>query len=332
MIPIGSTVELLDYEDNSTISYRLIEPSYGVRYVGAGFVNGERTIYTRRELVEGGDGLETISTESPLGERIRNGKAGDIIEYNGPSGYPVKFKILKVTEPESAKKDVVKEEPKPIPKIEPKPVQKATFEPVIKEIPGLKQRNGVYYIHDYIRQADFSLYPEEKTQISKRIWNYKDGDPDALKEFTKDLDDAIYQISLNAKGRQFALVAVPPSKKDKYSPVRESIKLIVLHNSRGTDTMHRSKVLLDYGKLLLRDYDIPAMHEYLVFSEKPSDEVRKNSIKCTQKDLSKVNANFIIMDDVTTTGRSMEICEEILMEHGVRQKNIYKLAVSGTIR
>ena len=37
MIPTGFQVELLDYEDNSKITYRHIEPTYGERYLGAGF-------------------------------------------------------------------------------------------------------------------------------------------------------------------------------------------------------------------------------------------------------------------------------------------------------
>ena len=52
MIPTGFQVELLDYEDNSKITYRLIEPTYGERYLGAGFSHGERRIYTERVLTE----------------------------------------------------------------------------------------------------------------------------------------------------------------------------------------------------------------------------------------------------------------------------------------
>ena len=98
MIPTGFQVELLDYEDNSKITYRLIEPTYGERYLGAGFSHGERRIYTERVLTEGGNGRDTVSIESPIGNAIRNGNVGEDIEYISPSGIKMRFKILRFFE------------------------------------------------------------------------------------------------------------------------------------------------------------------------------------------------------------------------------------------
>ena len=44
--------------------------------------------------------------------------------------------------------------------------------------------SGIYYLHDYIPVKQFRYHSEEEIAISKRIWQYKDGDAEALNIFT----------------------------------------------------------------------------------------------------------------------------------------------------
>jgi len=47
--------------------------------------------------------------------------------------------------------------------------------------------SGIYYLYDYIPVRQFRFYSEEAVAISRKIWDYKDGDEDALNVFTKNL-------------------------------------------------------------------------------------------------------------------------------------------------
>ena len=40
---------------------------------------------------------------------------------------------------------------------------------------------------------------------------------------------------------------------------------------------------------------------------------------------------FILLDDITTTGITMNACKRILLNHGAYERYIYKIAIGGTI-
>lgn len=67
---------------------------------------------------------------------------------------------------------------------------------------------------------------ELQCQLSRDIWKYKDGDLEQIERFANELIQAITIITKEINTNKLALVAVPPSKVGKYSPVVESIKLI----------------------------------------------------------------------------------------------------------
>ena len=50
-----------------------------------------------------------------------------------------------------------------------------------------------------------------------------------------------------------------------------------------------------------------------------------------EKVLPDTNMGFIILDDITTSGNSMYVCREILIENGVENKDIISLAIARTV-
>lgn len=114
--------------------------------------------------------------------------------------------------------------------------------------------SGIYYLHDYIPVRQFRYYPEEAVAISRKIWDYKDGDADALNVFTYELMCAVVDLANGIRSDKFGLVAVPPSKVNKPSAIRASIQGIVnwynqniIRNNFGC-----SKAFYDYSNLLTR--------------------------------------------------------------------------------
>lgn len=43
------------------------------------------------------------------------------------------------------------------------------------------------------------------------------------------------------------------------------------------------------------------------------------------------STGFIILDDIVTSGTTMDSCKEILIKHGAKEKNIICLAIAKTI-
>jgi len=41
--------------------------------------------------------------------------------------------------------------------------------------------SGIYYLYNYIPIRVFPYYPEEEIDISKKIWDYKNGDAKCIK-------------------------------------------------------------------------------------------------------------------------------------------------------
>lgn len=123
--------------------------------------------------------------------------------------------------------------------------------------------SGIYYLHDYIPVRQFRFYSEEAVAISRKIWAYKDGDADALNVFTNELMWAVAMVANHTGSNKFGLVAVPPSKVNKPSAIRNSIWHMVNWYNQGIvqKTFKCSKAFYDYGNLLTRISDISTAHE-----------------------------------------------------------------------
>ncbi len=188
-----------------------------------------------------------------------------------------------------------------------------------------KNSKGIYYLCDYIPYRDFEYRSEEETSISKAIWDYKDGKADAFYEMTAHIQNAVWQFGTRISGKKLGLVAVPPSKVDKESPIGKSIEILTKSGTNNS-MLSAGKELVDYSKLLVRDYDIKTSH---IEGRVEYDE-KLNSTKCTRKDLSKEKITFVVMDDVTTSGDTLKACAEVLKKHGVPSKSIILFALTNT--
>ncbi len=194
---------------------------------------------------------------------------------------------------------------------------------------NLKQtESGIYYFHDYYPKR-YRFITEEQDKIRRMIWSYKDKDEEALTLFTNELMEAISLICRQIKSSKIGLVAVPPSKVNKWSPIRTSIWNINNWYSEGIASSHFGcqKRIYDYSNLLTRIVDIPTAHEGI----RPTYEQQKDTIVCSRNNLWRYSTIFFILDDVTTKGTSLNVCRDILVENGSNLDKIIRLAIARTV-
>ncbi len=190
-------------------------------------------------------------------------------------------------------------------------------------------QTGIYYLHKYVPLRKRPFFPVNEAEMSEKLYLYKTGDADALNLFTNELMWAVAEISKKTPADKIGLVAVPPSKVNKESTIRTSIwNMMNWYNQGIADKVFGfKKTLYDYGMLLTRASDISTAHE----GRRATYDEQKASIACSRSNLSKYWTTFIILDDVTTIGTSMDVCRDILIEHGALEKYIYRLAIGRTV-
>ena len=168
---------------------------------------------------------------------------------------------------------------------------------------------GIYYLHEYYPVRKFRYISDEKEELSRRIWAYKEQtDEKAFSDFTEELMCAIRALTYHSKYEKIGLMAVPPSKVGKHSSIRDSIKLIYQWGSAGTakSVYGCNKVIYDYSELLQRVSDISTAHK----GKGATYDEQRESINCIRDRLSRYRTAFVILDDVTTTGTSMNVCRD----------------------
>ena len=196
-------------------------------------------------------------------------------------------------------------------------------------------RFGVYYLSKYIPEEKRENYDKkDDVEFSRMLIEYKNSEEYSVSRFTEDLIKLISQLSTKKikNVSKLALIAVPSSKVYKIkSPMKKTIDYI--ENAYKTDELKSEfncdKEIINYKDLLKRVKDVPTAHKG---EGRASCEQHIDSIKCMEENLSNENIAYIILDDITTTGRSMMACNEILHEKGVKMENIYNIAIGATVR
>lgn len=188
---------------------------------------------------------------------------------------------------------------------------------------------GVYYIHDYVPVRSFPYSSDDEVAFTRELWDYKKSEAEALDKYTKELMAAIAQLSFHVSDSKIGLVAVPPSKVGKESAIRTSIWTIKNWCDRGiTQTVFGcDKQIYDYSFLLSRESDVATSHESQI---RASYEDHIASISCSRDRLWRYRTTFIILDDVTTLGTSMDVCRDILIQNGANADHIIRLAIAKT--
>lgn len=200
---------------------------------------------------------------------------------------------------------------------------------------NVKKQFGVYYLFEY--------YKDKKTE-NKKIWAYKDYDkenPDMyveeFNEFTNKFMKAISELAnqiINVNINKLALVSIPSStvERNKCATVKESINLIEKWFLEGKtkSEFNCKKEIINCGDLLKRVSDVPTSH---LHKKRASYFQHMNSIECEKNSVLEMDdVAFIILDDISTRGTIMNACEDILINNGVKKRNIYKFALFKTQR
>ena len=175
----------------------------------------------------------------------------------------------------------------------------------------------------------FDMASPAQCQVSRDIWSYKDGNPEQIERFANELMQAITSVTDSINTNNLALVAIPPSKVGKYSPVAESIQLIQKWAQDGTlkTKFGCTKNVADYSARLTRVQDVNTSHE----GPRATYEDHINSIACGRNKLSHLWSTFIIIDDVVTRGTHMDACKDILIKNGAIDRYIVRLAIARTV-
>ena len=199
-----------------------------------------------------------------------------------------------------------------------------------------KTVNGVYYLKEYIPKDKLLEYEgDDRVDFSKRILDYKDNKNYEVNLLTKDLIKFISHISNNVIDdniQKLALIAVPPSKVKKInrSSMRKSIDLIEKSFEKGElqKQYQCNKEIINLKDLIKRVENVPTAH---LGEGRASPEQHIDSMKCCENNLSNENIAYIVLDDITTTGNTMKACNEILLNHGVNENNIYNFVLGATV-
>ena len=194
----------------------------------------------------------------------------------------------------------------------------------------------IYFIYDYIKSgirkeykinnARLSSEVKECVEIDDKLIKYKYHNYH-IKFFTEKLLEAVKIISATyfADKDAVALVAVPPSEMEKDPQTKKSIELIEEWSNKekyGIDFK-----VYDKSKFLKRTEDVESSKE-----GNRSIEKHENSIECDENDNMPLNTGVIIFDDITTSGNTMYVCKNKIIEYGFNKDDVIPLAIARTVR
>ena len=178
----------------------------------------------------------------------------------------------------------------------------------------------IYYYADYVKTVFWKYRDESEVEDSKLILAAKDGDKKAIKCVADKLLDGIDELIEKYVNTDYLIFApLPSSKVNKKSAMFE-----VASRLKENCSFQGNIYVLNF---LSRYYDMPAAHESRV---RPEYDEQKDSIVCMYPALCDENYSCILLDDVTTTGTMMSVCKNILIENGMPEENIIRVAFAKT--
>lgn len=156
-------------------------------------------------------------------------------------------------------------------------------------------------IHGYIKNPFF-----DKT--SGHILDLKNGDPNMIKDLHKHLKSIL--------GTGFA-ISIVPSHKEKASNDSSPLSIVAKKLVKSND-------LIDATNCLIRTKTI----DKLANGGDRSHSVHYNSI-CVKNSHIISNKSVLLLDDIKTTGNSLNACKHLLLEAGARE--VCMLAIAKTV-
>lgn len=180
----------------------------------------------------------------------------------------------------------------------------------------------IYYYTEYVKSVFWRYRDDSELEDTKLILAAKDGDEDAIDCVADKLLDGIDElIEEYVYTDQLIFAPLPSSNVNKQSPMFQVAELL-----RERCTYDGDIHVLD---ILKRYYNMPAAHESRV---RPGYEEQKDSIMCLYPALCSDYYTCILLDDITTKSTMMDICRDILIENGMPEENIIRVAFAKTGR
>ena len=90
-------VRIWDFTNEEMLEFKLVVQTKKTHYIGGGVGAGGYFMKSEQVFATGGDGKDTISTDSKLGAAINGKKLGDIVEYKIDNGSTERFKIIGIS-------------------------------------------------------------------------------------------------------------------------------------------------------------------------------------------------------------------------------------------
>ena len=174
----------------------------------------------------------------------------------------------------------------------------------------------IYKLCDYPPYRRLGADNPDRNKDTYRIMDLKNpkavNHGDAVKHFGKNFSAGLKKLTESIKTDKLQVSIVPSSKKGKRSTGLEAI----------IDMVEDLNVIYD-PQFLNRDEDVPAAHEG------GDRSIEKHIKSISVRRVPDPDIPMLILDDVTTTGNSLEACDKILSMKGV--KTIYKVAIGKTV-
>ena len=93
----GIQVVLYDFTYDEEVTYEIVSQNFTTQYTGFSFnEDGKYEPVSEKVLSAGGDGINTVSIESPLGKALKGHQINDIITYKNLSGQEERFRIVDI--------------------------------------------------------------------------------------------------------------------------------------------------------------------------------------------------------------------------------------------
>ena len=112
---------------------------------------------------------------------------------------------------------------------------------------------------------------------------------------------------------------------EKDTQTKKYMKLIVKWINKGIYGIDFK--VYDKSKFLKRTEDVESSKE-----GNRSIEKHENSIECDENDNMPLNTGVIIFDDITTSGNTMYVCKNKIIEYGFNEDDVIPLAIARTVR
>lgn len=194
----------------------------------------------------------------------------------------------------------------------------------LQKVPFNITNKGVIYIYKYYPSDDLPNNEVRNAMLKYKNYSGKnDDDKIAFSNFTHDIYYLLEKIIKEYKlVNNIYLVSAPCHLREKISPINLSIKKIIEWTTKGHELRCN---LVDYSDLLIRSSDI----------EEETKGTRDIEKQLNSIDVSKpldAESTYILLDDITTSGITMDACIKKMIENGANEDNIICAAITSTSR